>query len=207
MITTKNIIKLKDISFITNDDVFYKLRFLDQYMAEHKGFIAGGVFKNLFNNETIKDIDIFFQKEKDFKEAVELFKSKEGFKKYYSNAKVIAFRNKKKGIVIELIKSLFGTPEEVLSKFDFSITRFAYAKDDDDGTYYMMYVNTFFEDFVNKKLVIDGELIYPVSTFERSYRYRKYGYGLCKESKVKLIESLKSANTEDLSQDLYFGLD
>ena len=37
-----------------------KVRFLDIYMEGHRGFIAGGCFKNIFNNEKIKDIDMFF---------------------------------------------------------------------------------------------------------------------------------------------------
>ena len=43
-----------------------KVRFLDTYMAGHNGFIAGGCFKNIFNNEKIKDVDIFFESESDF---------------------------------------------------------------------------------------------------------------------------------------------
>ena len=31
-----------------------KVRFLDKYMEGHKGFIAGGCFKNIFNNEKNK---------------------------------------------------------------------------------------------------------------------------------------------------------
>ena len=93
--------------------------------------------------------------------------------------------------------------------FDFSITRFAYAKKQENNeiVYYNVFVDTFFEDLTNSKLVIDGDLLFPISSFERSYRYRTYGFGLCKESKAKLIEALKNSNTDDLSNDLYFGLD
>jgi len=48
---------------------------------------------------------------------------------------------------------------------------------------------------------------YNKETFERSYRYSKYGYGLCRESKARLIESLQGQSTENLSMDLYFGWD
>jgi len=196
----------EDMNFITNDDVFFKLRFLDQFMEEHKGFIAGGCFKNVFKKEKVKDIDIFFLNETDHKEAVKLFKAKKGFKKSYSNAKVNAFTHKKTGLVIELIKQTYGTPKEILSIFDFSITRFAYFKDK-EGAYSMMYINTYFEHLVNNKLVIDGELKFPVSTFERSFRYKKYGFGLCRTSKEKLISALKTADIKNLSRDLYFGVD
>ena len=40
---------------------FYMLNFLDKFMMGHKGYIAGGCFKNIFNGEKIKDIDIYRQ--------------------------------------------------------------------------------------------------------------------------------------------------
>ena len=39
---------------------FFALNKLAPFMDGHKGFICGGCFKNLFNGEKIKDIDIFF---------------------------------------------------------------------------------------------------------------------------------------------------
>lgn len=35
---------------------FWSLRFLDQYMQGHKGFIAGGCFKNILSREKAKDV-------------------------------------------------------------------------------------------------------------------------------------------------------
>lgn len=190
-------------------ETFNRVRFLDYYMAGHKGFIAGGIFKNIFKKEKIKDIDIFFENDKDFNDAVDYFRSNEEYVDSYENEKVIAFKNKKTNIRIELIRHTYGSAVEIISKFDFSITRFAYARkiEDEDTIYYCVYVSTFFEDVISNKLVIDGELLFPISTFERSYRYRSYGYGLCKESKAKLIEAIKLANIDDLSNELYFGID
>lgn len=45
-------------------DNFWMLNWLDEYMAGHKGFISGGCFKNIFNKENVKDLDIFFEKGK-----------------------------------------------------------------------------------------------------------------------------------------------
>jgi len=188
---------------------FNKVRFLDYYMEGHKGFIAGGCFKNIFNNQKIKDIDVFFQSEKDLIEAINVFEKDDNYFFSYENRNVKCYKNKTTNIRVELIRHTYGTPVEIISRFDFSITKYAYAKrSEKEGiTYYNIFVNTFFEDLTNKKLVIDDGLIFPVSTFERSYRYRSYGYGLCKESKGKLIDALKQADTEDLSMELYFGLD
>lgn len=58
---------------IDTPDNFWQIRWLDKYMEGHKGFIAGGCFKNILSGEKVKDIDIFFESESDFQEAVNLF--------------------------------------------------------------------------------------------------------------------------------------
>ena len=190
-------------------ETFNKVRFLDHYMEMHKGFIAGGCFKNIFKGQKIKDLDIFFESESDFLEAKKHFETDENYIFSYENNNTVSFKNKNTNIRIELIRNIYGTAEEIISQFDFSITRFAYArKIEPEGiVYYNLFVETFFEDMISNKLVIDGDLRFPISSFERSYRYRTYGFGLCKESKAILIEALKNSNTNDLSNDLYFGLD
>ena len=50
-------------------------------------------------------------------------------------------------------------------------------------------------------------LIFSLKVNLISYRYRGYGYGLCKESKANLINSLKNSDVNDISNELYFGLD
>lgn len=188
---------------------FNKIRFLDYYMEGHPGFIAGGSFKNIFKGEKIKDLDIFFKNESDFQKGLTFFESNNEYVFSYENKNTVSFKNTKTNIRVELIRHTYGNPLEIISMFDFSITRYAYAKKEENNeiVYHSIFVDTFFEDLQNSKLVIDGDLKFPVSSFERSYRYRSYGYGLCKESKSKLLESLKNSEIEDLSNDLYFGLD
>lgn len=81
---------------IDTPDNFWQIRWLDKYMEGHKGFIAGGCFKNILSGERVKDIDIFFESESDFQEAVDLFNDekhqKEGWKFKYRNEKVCAFQ-------------------------------------------------------------------------------------------------------------------
>lgn len=58
---------------IDTPDNFWQIRWLDKYMEGHKGFIAGGCFKNILSGERVKDIDIFFESESDFQEAIDSF--------------------------------------------------------------------------------------------------------------------------------------
>lgn len=199
---------------------------LGDFMIGHKGFIAGGCFKNIFNKERVKDVDVFFENEADFQQALNYYKNNEGWFQYYENPKVVSYkRHKKPEIAIELIRSTFGTPEQILSQFDFSITKFAYFKTEEEKiilsdsdpfsetemitTYKVIFDENFFEHLQLKRLVVEPDLLFPVGTFERMLRYVKYGYFPCKESKKRIIQNLrnKAIEGDDISASLYSGLD
>jgi hypothetical protein len=199
---------------IKDKETFFRLNKLDQYMSGHKGFIAGGVFKNLFNDESIRDIDMFFETESDFNDGLEYFKTHKNWGKSYENDNCVAFYHKIDKTSIELVKRFFLSPQQVIEMFDFSIVRAAYFKqENEDGgiNYKFMYVDRFFEDLHQKKLVIDidfDKIPLPANTFDRAFKYQRYGYSLCRESKVKLIEALRNLQGEiDFNRSLYFGID
>ena len=112
---------------------FWQIRWLDKYMEGHKGFIAGGCFKNILSGERVKDIDIFFESESDFQEAIDSFNDekhqKEGWKFKYRNEKVCAFQKEGEKVWIKFIESEFGKPKEILRSFDFTVTKMAYYKE------------------------------------------------------------------------------
>jgi hypothetical protein len=222
-------------------DNFWILNWLDEFMIGHKGFICGGCFKNIFNKEKVKDLDIFFEKESDFDEAVEYFdsrtlgyegndKQEEEYTFYYENEKVKAYKHIRTGTVIELCSNIYGKPEEILSRFDFTVTKFAYYKaeiEDETGEEYVsevdpfekvadthieyrvIYADRFFEHLHMKRLVTDDKIPYPMSTFERMLRYAKYGYFPCRETKMKIIEAIRELDERqvELSENLYDGID
>nr|DAE03530.1 MAG TPA: Nucleotidyltransferase [Siphoviridae sp. ctpoI7] len=200
---------------------YYQLRFLDEYMVGHKGFIAGGCFKNIFKNEKVKDIDMWFENEEQYHVAKKHFEalievSPERWVKSYENDNVWAVYDKKKNYLLELVKKCFGTPEEILNYFDFTIVKIAYFKveEDEDVKYKVKFHKDFFEHLHLKRLVIDDDTtVYPINTFERMLKYAKYGYQPCKETKIKLLEILMTMSVDEvdvesfLSKSLYQGLD
>lgn len=103
----------------------------------------------------------------------------------------------------------------MLKSFDFTVAMFAYYKEviEEDGeeitTYKIMHHKSFFEHLFQKRLVIENDsLNFPISTFERMIRYSKYGYYPCRESKIKLINSIREQkNDESISESLYEGMD
>ena len=143
--------------------------------------------------------------------------------------------------MIELCCKIFGKPEEILNKFDFTITKFAYYKEeveDETGAvakrqelpfetledehfleeigipethieYKILMDDAFFEHLHLKRIVIDKDIPFPMSTFERMLRYAKYGYFPCKETKMKIINALRDLTDEqvELSENLYDGMD
>ena len=222
-------------------DNFWILNWLDEFMTGHNGFICGGCFKNIFNKENVKDLDIFFENESDYEDAVQYFdsmtsgyegddKRSEEYTFYYENDNVKAYKHIRTGVRIELCSKIFGKPEEILSQFDFSITKFAYYKaiiEDETGAeceeepdpfdedikthieYRVMYTDNFFQHLHMKRLVTDGNIPYPMSTFERMLRYAKYGYFPCRETKLKIIKALRDLDDRqvELSENLYDGMD
>ena len=213
---------------------FYMLNWLDSYLVGHHGFICGGCFKNILQKEKVKDLDIFFRRPQDWEDACWYFDSKTaGYTEhpgdeplseedatyyfYYENDKVKAYKNIKTGVAIELCCSVFGTPEEIINGFDFTITKFAYYNEeveDEDGldTHLEPRIicnDKFFEHLHMKRLVIDDRVDYPMSTLERVIRYAKYGYFPCRESKIKLAKAINELPPEriEVSESLYDGVD
>ena len=193
--------------------VFFKLRFLDIYMVGHNGYIAGGCFKNIFQNVKIKDIDLFFETQPDFANADIYFANNKDYVKSYENKNTVAYKNTKTGMRVELVRSQFGKAEEIISKFDFSVVKFSYFRkkvktEEGESTIFMcLHHADYFEHLTLKKLVLEKDILFPVSTFERSLRYTKYGFGLCRESKENLLNAIKGVEEINISNDLYFGFD
>jgi hypothetical protein len=216
---------LKDTYVVRDINNLYILKVLDEHLQGHNGFAAGGCFKNLFNKERLKDIDVFFESERDFAEACIYFEGNESYYFYYENKKVKAFKHEKSHLTIELIRSVFGKPVDILEHFDFSIVKFAYYKEiikgekgnpfleisdiEDKTEFKVMHHKDFFEHLFFKRLVIDNPLTFPIGTFERALRYKGYGYSLCRESKHNLITDIKNSTnaTDDFSLGLYEGWD
>lgn len=215
------------MSFKIADTYNYRqLWWLDKLLIGHRGYIAGGCFKNIFNNERVKDIDIFFENKTDCLEAISYYKKEiqkhpNDWRFVYENEKVWSVYSNKEKVRLELVKSVFGKPKQVISDFDFTITKFAYYKnydnvDEEDymAVFEVMLHEDFFEHLHTKRLVIDDEMIYPVSTFNRVLRYAKYGYQPCRETKIKIVTNLAMLDPKnqkdfekELGKSLYEGLD
>lgn len=202
----------------TPDD-YIKIKWLDEYMSGHKGFIAGGCFRSIFTDSPVKDIDIFFETEEDMKQAEIYYRDNPEYEPYYTNDRVVAFRKIGKKMFIELVKGIYGNPEEVIRSFDFTITKFAYFKkqeieinndgfEEEHTVYKVLVHDNYFEHLFLKRTVIDDGMQYPISTFERILKYTRYGFYPCRETKQKILQAIHDLpEITDVWQSLYKGVD
>jgi hypothetical protein len=192
---------------------YTQLRGLQKYVKGTKGFIAGGCFKDLFLGKKLRDVDVFFQNEDDYNEAVQIYNHKcsrkdSKIKKIYTNDNCTGYRNSKTGLNIELIKSIFGTPEEIITQFDFTIVQAVYFNPQTEEEIQFIYHPDFFEHLTLRRLVVNPDMPKAVATLNRAFKYAGYGFGLCRESKVILAQAvIERGVVEDINGDLYFGFD
>jgi hypothetical protein len=190
------------------------LKGLRKYIKNTKGFIAGGCFKDIFSGKKLRDVDIFFPTEEDYNKALEIYTKKckgkkGGLREIYSNDNCTGYRDSKRGINIELIKSIFGNPEDVINQFDFTVVQAAYFNPEGEEPIQFIYHPQFFEHLTLKRLVVNSDnIVKPVSTLNRAFKYAGYGFGLCRESKVTLTKAvIERGVVDDINGDLYFGFD
>lgn len=210
------------MSYIESIDVgnYPQIAFMKKFMIGHPGFIAGGCFKSAFCGDKPHDVDMFFEDAQQYNDAIRYFdQNKDEYTRGYQNKNVESFVHKETGIRIECVKKVFGTPQEIISNFDFTITKFAlYTEveppDEEDGdwsyTDCVVYHQSFFEHLIMKRLVVDDKLPYPVSSFNRTYKYAASGFFPCRETKMKLLRAIRALpeiKDEDLSKAFYEGVD
>lgn len=208
--------------YITSEELgnYPQIRFMKEFMIGHPGFIAGGCFKSAFSGEKPHDLDMFFRDRSEYRDAVRHFdEHKDEYIRGYQNANVESFIHLKSKTRIECIRKIFGEPEAILSQFDFTIAKFAlYTEveppDNPDGSWsyrdFVVYHPDFFEHLHMKRLVVDDQMPYPVSTFNRTYKYAASGFLPCRETKAKLIQTLRALpdfTDSELAKSFYEGVD
>lgn len=207
--------------FITESYVDYKgyLGKLTKYLVVPESYIAGGCFKNIFNKEKFKDLDIFFESEDTYKRAKEYYKTlikvkSDRWKFVYENENCYSILDKYNNVRLELVSRYFGKPEEMIARFDFSIVKFALYLDKYANEYYVVYDSNFFKHLHLHRLVVDMNipLEFPAGTYNRMIKYLKYGYEPCHMTKKKLLFELSKldfSSVEDVTtgNDMYAGFD
>jgi hypothetical protein len=202
-------------------------------MLFHVGdMIAGGFAKNAVLGNRPRDLDMYFTSVNDLEDTRQRLMA-DGWEERYRSAHAIGVTDGHTSV--DLVKMGYGSAERILSTFDFTICKFAWVRVAEDaeqepdagqadeneggaGDYpcSAVFASTFFEHLAMKRLVIDDRLPLPLSTFQRMFKYTRYGFNLCRASKVKLLAAItntiielpgESGIDEALSNILYEGID
>ena len=187
--------------YITRDaSSFSNLKSLLPYARNMQSYIAGGVFKDIFQKQTYKDIDIFFENEKAFLEYKNQIIRSNNYSSLYNNQNALGFYNSNENISIDLVQKKFGDPLEILESFDFSVSKFCLYREE-YNYYKVIYHKHFFEDLVNRTLRFDSSKSDPVSQLSRVIRYSRYGFKINKSDYLNLLKRINEM-TPDIFEDL-----
>lgn len=200
-------------------DNFPALRPLRKFLIVDGSYIAGGCFKHMFEGKSPRDLDMYFTTEEAFDKAKRSFLDDGWTKKYESGN---AFGIIKDNVSIDLVKFAYKPAEQMIGDFDFTVTKFALVRagTDENGeeVFKVVYHPDFFEHLATKRLVIDDRLKLPINTFQRMFKYIRYGFDMCRESKIKLLVAVREWTPEngddvrsglegDLARGLYEAMD
>jgi hypothetical protein len=171
-----------------------ELKILTSLLVNNEAFVAGGFFKDVFSGKEAKDIDVFFNSEDAEIKAVEKFRKSSVYEEEYTSPKSVGFRHKPSGVLVDLITYRYGTPQEIIDSFDFTVCKFVYALVNNE--YVIYHHQHYFIHLDNKDLVVaqDSRKINPDLLFNRIIRYTQYGFNLDTSSKSMLFEVIKDQN-------------
>ena len=182
------------MSFIKSMERMPELECLKQYLVGHNGYIAGGCFKDIFTGKQPKDIDIFFRNIDDLNKAITFFSASDKYTELKSNSSFSTYKNKETGVDVQLIRFKFAAQEDMLTCFDFTVTKFAYW----NGL--VLYHKKFFEHLQRKILTFDASsLLSPHRTYYRIVRYVKYGFNISHCDLFNLKNAIINADEDEFA--------
>jgi hypothetical protein len=160
-----------------------RLRFLNQFIEGHNGFIAGGVFRSIFLGQPINDIDIWFCTKHDYEAAYMLYSNAYPLIVASDYAKTFMVN----GYKVQLIhRRFYNTVSDLFDDFDFTVSMFALLS----GS--VFFHEQYFEDLFLRKLQLANEHIKnPYNVMKRLVKYAGYGFKMGNADFFHLVEVLR----------------
>ena len=174
--------------------------------------IAGGFALSVVAEEqTAKDIDIFFTSKEAFQKTMDLFLNPPedtdawAFKGYSrvddseikDKTRYVALKHATRPHVQLLKMTWYDGPEHVIDSFDFTISQFAFTNRN------FVYNGEAMIDLARKRLVLH-RMQFPASTLRRLIKYAAKGYYACPGSLAKICTEIQKFTGEpDISSVVY----
>lgn len=183
------------------------IEFGQTLLRNDKGIIAGGIFRDIIEfsdngeisfktmedikYEHSKDVDVFFRNKDDF----ECFKSDvetwdrstapyDGPNSVRINVP-LGTMTRARLLGLDLVHKFFGTPEEILDDFDFTVSQCALYRESDE--FYLIYGKDFKAHLKNRILEYTDEPKKSGDIIERMMRYVGYGFTPTEETAKKCL--------------------
>lgn len=189
------------INLISDECDDEKIEFFKEILSKIDGFVAGGVFKDLIKGKKPKDYDIFFKTEKEYNKAIGYMST--NTKEYYFietlEGYYTRFLHKKSNNVLELNCRSFGTPAEIISKFDFDIAKMAlvYVK---PNHLKVLFSKNMLDNVRNDTITINKNINPTISTLERIKRYKSYGYSFNPSDELMVYKKIINFDNIDFKE-------
>jgi hypothetical protein len=179
-----------------------RIRLLEK-LSELDLIICGGAITSLFSGQRINDLDFYCRDISKYEETcifINLY-----FKEFLGqsiNAKTMRREDK---YIAQVIKAFHGSPEEIFSTFDFTITTGAY----EFKTRKFVFGEHFLEDIAARRLVYLGGSRYPICAMYRTKKFQKRGYELPGSTIMHIAVSIMQLEVETYKElkDQLMGID
>lgn len=172
-----------------------------KYMLNNHGFVGGGAVRAVFTSDHIGDIDIFFERKEDFNKDGELengLKVNSDYNIMFSKTDV-AWTHKPdypdyaKYPLQQMICAVYGKPEEVIGKFDFTMCMASWIPDTDK----FVMDKYFLKHCAQKRLHFNVNADYPICSMWRAAKFIKRGWKLPAIDCIKLALKINNISIQD----------
>lgn len=185
-----NIIELIPCEYISD------LEYYSSIIKDDGVYIAGGALRSNIEGVSPNDIDLYFRDECAYDRMWSYFNNRLDFTIESISPNVYRAINKVTGEKVDLIGFMFGEPVDIISRFDFTVSKLILFKD--NGKLRLLAnENTLFH-IEDRVLHIDNEVVNPPGTINRIAKYKLYGYSIDKGSMFTLMNKIKRMDVNTL---------
>ena len=159
--------------------------------------IAGGFIRAFYAGEQAADLDLYFEDKDKYTDALDIF-DRTDWKEVFKTDKAVSY--KKSGRKTQAIAYYFGTPETIITGFDYTVcaaaltlnVEYVVGEEDQEPTITgkLLIHKDFFEHLAGRILVYTGGSPLPLSSMKRAFKYIKRGYNICDENIIALAEAI-----------------
>jgi len=170
-------------------------------IKRHNAYVAGGCIRSLFSGEKVNDVDVFFRSKEDFDDFT-VFEREDS--PSFSITDTAWTYITDSNFSVQLICAEFGTPKEVIDKFDFTCCMAAWSP-----TEGFTFGENFLKHTSQRRLVYNVASGYPICSLWRARKFIERGWKLSAIDCIKLalrINHLEMSNRKELKRQL-LGID